>query len=339
MIQRKITFNEELHRYTDEYNIVYTSATQLIGKVEPEYNSEFWAVYRVLDQFNYKPRPYLSSNMIEISFNGQRQRFPVSAFVNGLLPVSKEVFQVKQDWEDIKDAACRWGTTKHMFLEDNLNKILNTGKYSIDAIKENTEKSGFAFKVTNLKELSESPLKYAYPLIYRQICNYINEGWTLFSEKRVYDAEYQIAGTIDLLLVKNGECFIIDWKTNRKQLKFTAGYYEKVWNAERTEKYETDKWKPTKDTMLFPLNTVPHCKGSTYILQLSLYHYLCFRWGLKPVSTLLVHIRPQVDKYGKILLDKNGDRLEHEPEFYQLPIWKKEIRLLVDWHKHQQNNS
>ena len=91
MITRKITFNEEFHKYTDENNIIYTSATQLIGKVTPTYNTEFWAIYRVLDKLHYKPRPFLESNMIEILFNGKRQKFPIKAFVNGLLPVNKRI--------------------------------------------------------------------------------------------------------------------------------------------------------------------------------------------------------------------------------------------------------
>ncbi len=333
MIKKKIFFNEELHKYTDEDNKVYTSVTQLIGKVEPKYDEEFWAIYRVIEQKGYKPRPFLEQRIIEITWQGKRQKFFLDAFINGLLPIKKEAFQVKKDWEDIKNAACRWGTTKHEFLEDSLNKILDTGTYSIDAIKRNVETEGFAFKVTNRKELEESPLRFAYPLIYRQICKYIDEGWTLFSEKRVYDAEYLIAGTIDLLLVKNGECFIIDWKTNRKPLKFISGYYKKEWNEDRTEKYETTEWVDRDDRLLFPLNRVLACKGSTYILQLSLYHYLCFRWGLKPKGTLLVHIRPKLDNRGKIILDEKGDRVEEEPEFYTLPIWKEEVRLLVEWHK------
>jgi len=335
MIKKHISFNEALHRYTDEDNKVYTSVTTLIGMVEPKYDEEFWAIYRVVEQKGYKPRPFLNERIIEIMWEGRRKKFFLSAFLNGLLPVNKEAFQVKKDWEDIKDAACRWGTTKHAFLEDSLNKILNTGKYSIDAIKENTEHKGFAFKVTNRTELAESPLRFAYPLIYRQICKYIDEGWTLFSEKRVYDAEYQIAGTIDLLLVKDGCCFIIDWKTNRKPLKFISGYYKKVWNHDRTEKIETKDWVDTTDKMLYPLINVPHCKGSTYILQLSLYHYLCFRWGLKPVGTLLVHIRPKLDASGKPMLDAAGDRIEEEPEFYELPIWRNEVKLLAEWHKMQ----
>ena len=333
MEKRTIIFNEAEHSYTDEYKIKYTSVTQLIHKVEKPYDSEYWSVYRSLEQAGYKIRPFPEERKIEVLYNGKRQKFDLAVYLNGLLPVNIEAVEVRQDWEDIKDTACRWGTTKHEYLEGNLNKIANTTKYSIDTIKENTYKHGFAFKVTNEQELEQSPLRHSYPSIYREILRFIKDGWTLFSEKRVYDAYYQIAGTIDVLLVKDGMCYIVDWKTNRKQLKFESGYYRKVWNADRTKKIETDEWIKRDDRLMYPLANVPACPGSIYTLQLSSYHFLCHRWGLKPVGTMLVHIRPRVNKDGEILLDAKGDRLEYEPEIYELPIWYNETKLLFDWHK------
>lgn len=339
MIKKHIKFDEALHKYTDEDNIVYTSVTTLIGRVEPKYDSEFWAVYRVLDRENWKPRPFLEERKIEVLYGKTRVKFSIEMIMNGALPVKIEHEAVLSDWEDIKDTACRWGTSKHAFLEDSLNKITDTTKITIDVIKKNTEQHGYAFKVTNKKELDNSPLKFAYPSIYREILKYIDQGWTLFSEKRVYDAEYRVAGTIDLLLVKDGMCFIIDWKTNREKLKFEPGYYKKEWNANRTKKVKTTEWVSTKDKLNYPLQSVAHCKGNTYIMQLSSYHYLCFRWGLKPLGTLLVHIRPKCDAEGEILLEHNGERIEHEPEFYTLPIWKNEVKLLFQWHKNQWENN
>lgn len=336
MEKRVIKFDVDAHRYSDEYGKVYTSVTQLIGKVEPKYDEEYWSIYRTLDQRGFNPRPFVETRMIEILFHGKRRKFLIPDLIKNL-PVNEWRSVVVNDWEAIKVEACRWGTTKHEFLEDNLNKILNTTSVTVDMIKRNTEEFGYAFKVTNRKELEESPLKFAYPSIYREICKYIEDGWTLFSEKRVYSASYQIAGTIDLLLVKNGECFIIDWKTNREPLKFAPGYYKKVWNADKTKKIKTNEWVDTKDTLLYPLKSVSYCKGSIYTLQLSSYHYLCYMWGLRPIGTLLVHIRPKLDSQGEILLDTNGDRIEEEPEFYKLPIWRKETQILFQWHKAQVN--
>lgn len=333
MEKRTIVFNEAEHSYTDEFKVKYTSVTQLIHKVQKPFDTDYWAVYRVLDQGMFKPRGNPDTRIIEIDLNGKRQKFTVDMYLKGILPVKIKMEKVVNEWEDIKDTACRWGTTKHEYLEDSLNKIVDTSYISVDKIKENTSKFGYSFKVTNEYELEHSPLRFSYPSIYREIKKFINDGWTLFSEKRVYDAYYQVAGTIDVLLVKDGMCYIIDWKTNRKLLRFESGYNPKVWNADRSKKIETSEWKRTNDKLMYPLQNVPDCAGSIYTLQLSSYHFLCHRWGLKPVGTLLVHIRPRVDKEGTILLDAQGDRLEYEPEMYELPIWKNETRLLFDWHK------
>lgn len=338
MEKRQISFNEALHRYTDEYNLVYTSVTTLIGQVEPKYDEEFWAMYRILDQAGYKLRPLLEDRLIMVNYQGVWRKYTIAALQLGIIPTAITTKQVKGEWTATKEEACEWGTNKHSFLEVCINKITDTTQYTIDSIKSTTESQGFAFKVTNLKELEESPLRVAYPTIYKRLVYFINQGWIIYAEKRVYSAKHRIAGTIDLLLVRNGECFIIDWKTNRKMLKFEAGYYQKEWLPDRSKKIETDKWVPKKDTLLSPLERVSHCKGSIYTLQLSAYHYLCYLWGLTPVGTLLVHIRPRCDDKGVILLDSKGDRLEHAPEFYDIPIWKSEIKDLFNWHKNKLTN-
>ena len=90
MEKRIITFDEGLHKYSDEYGKVYTSVTQLIHKVAPTYDTEFWAMYRALDQAGYKPRPFPEVRVIEVLYNGKRQRFELSSLLNGILPVNKE---------------------------------------------------------------------------------------------------------------------------------------------------------------------------------------------------------------------------------------------------------
>ena len=43
---RQISFNEELHRYTDEYSSEYKSVTTVIHDYVPEFDKEYWSKYK-----------------------------------------------------------------------------------------------------------------------------------------------------------------------------------------------------------------------------------------------------------------------------------------------------
>jgi hypothetical protein len=149
----------------------------------------------------------------------------------------------------------------------------------------------------------------------------------------VYNPDYLIAGTIDLLFVKGKHIYIMDWKTNRKELKFKAGYYKKEWNANRSKKIETDIFIPTNDKLLHPLSHLPACKGIIYTLQISLYLYLCELWGYEYAGSVLCQIRPKVDDNKEVIYLPDGDYEEHEPTFFNLAYMRNEIQTLLNWHK------
>ena len=69
METQNITFDPVPHTYTDEHGKPYISVTTLIGKVVPEYDTEFWTIYRALDQVpSYKPKPSPETREITITY-------------------------------------------------------------------------------------------------------------------------------------------------------------------------------------------------------------------------------------------------------------------------------
>jgi len=328
---RQIRFDEPTHKYTDEHGYNYTSVTTLIGQIEPEFKTTYWAVYRALDKGGYRPRPFIETDEIEILYNNMRRKFPLAFFVNDIIPVSSMSNDVLAAWETIKNDACIWGTSRHLFLENCLNAISDTSDVKFHTLKETSTQS-YGAKITNLVELENSPLKDVYPFIYNQLKKYVLNGWIIYAEKRVYHHHYRIAGTIDVLLVKDGLFMILDWKTNKEKLKFVEGYYKKVWNRERTLKIKTDEFVATNKGFNYPLSHLPHCKGEIYTMQLSLYALLCETWGLKCHGIILCHFRPILDAVGNPVVDEQGNRVEHAPEVYSLPYRRNDCQLLLDWH-------
>jgi ATP-dependent exoDNAse (exonuclease V) beta subunit len=252
---RSIKFNEELHRYTDEENLVYTSVTTVIGKYHKQFDEKFWANKKAEDTSIYNPYRGMSED------------------------------QIKQQWKEGREFSCEKGNKTHKLLEDSINA--SNGKANFDFEKKLKIGMGSGVIVinkTNLHILANTPLATKYPKIYAFLRKYIEDGWTLYAEKRIYWWEFLIAGTIDCLLLKGNFFMIVDWKTNKKKLEFRSGYYKKH------NGIETSQWVQTNETFFPPLTNIPYCKGNTYTLQLSLYAYLLELWGYKCVGLTLFHI-------------------------------------------------
>lgn len=274
MIKRTITFNEALHSYTDEDNNPYTSVTQIIGKYEPPFDADYWSKKKA-----------------------KELNVPVSVIL--------------QNWKDINKYACDKGNAVHKGLEDSINdSIIPVMKDDTSpAIKGLLTTVGIPLNtkgITNvdLDVFAQSKLAKLYPEIFEYLKKHILAGCTLYVEKRVYWYEYLVAGTIDCLLVKGKQFMIVDWKTNKDELKFESGYYKKV------NGIKTDTWVPTSDKMLKPINYLPKCKGTIYTIQLSLYAHILELWGMQCIGLVLFHIRDtQRPKAYTIKYDKASSEL------------------------------
>lgn len=337
---RTIVFDAIEHKYADEYRIPYTSTTQCIGKYESEFDVEYWTMYRALDKDGYRPRPIQvgkDDGVIEILFAGKRQEFSLQSLYAGVVHLTTDPLSIMAEWGLIKDEACIWGSNKHSYLEDCILAFSNTASVGFNDIIGERQKPKFAnfdagFVIHNQSELDISPLKHTYPSIYHYFVKVLNAGWTIYVEVRLYTAEYRIAGTADILLVKGKEFFVLDWKTNKKEMKFEAGYYKKEWLPDRSRKVETDQWVPTNDRFKAPLSHLPYAKGVGYTLQLSTYAFMVEQWGLKCVGLMLCHIKPVVLKDGTIVKDENGMRVEEPPRWYQLNYLKQDVELMLSHH-------
>lgn len=274
-LKRTITFDEPSHTYKDEFGIQYTSVTTLIGKYEPKFNSDYWATKKALE-----------------------------------LNLTKE--QVLKNWKDITDFACNKGNEVHKLLEDSINESNSNALLNLDSpsfsnyYKQLNISSGCE---VDIKLLGSSPLAIKYPTIFLTLLDYVeNHGCKIYAEKRIYWADYQIAGTIDCLLVRGKEFIIVDWKTNKDDLKFESGYYKKELGI------KTNIWVSKDERMLSPISNIQKCKGNTYTLQLSLYATLLELWGMKCMGLLLYHI-------------KDNDK----PKLYNIAYWRTDCqKLLID---------
>lgn len=90
-------------------------------------------------------------------------------------------------------------------------------------------------------------------------------------EVRIFDTDYLVAGTVDLIIYnEDGTVKLADWKTNQEI---------------KTEPYKGQK-------MLEPIDSVPDCNFFHYALQLSIYKILIEKnLGLDVGSLELIHLK------------------------------------------------
>jgi hypothetical protein len=292
--ERKIFFNEELHKYTDEYNNVYTSVTQLIGKFEPVFDIDKWSKYKAKER-----------------------------------GVSQETILL--EWKHTNKVSIDVGNNTHKHLEDSIRLLYTVKEPTINQISEEviTEKS-YKYRVASVDQLNSLGLKDEYPQVYWDLVLHINNGWVIYAEKRVYNPFYFIAGTIDCFLVRGNEFKILDWKTNKKDLKFESGYYKKEWQVIDgvRMKVETNTFVRTKEYLAYPLNNVQHCKGNGYTLQLSTYAYLVEQFGLRCVGLTIYHIK------STDVLAKKSNKISSVPVKKHIIQYKKEdVFRMLEHHR------
>lgn len=301
-----IGFNEEEHRYYDDKGTNFTSVTTLIGKYKPKYDQEFWSMFTALKEHNLyvKPEPL-------------KQIIYINGIANTLKQLTKDYLysswqkEVLIKWEIKNKEACIRGNIIHNKLEDNINKSKND-------IKGNT--NSFILPTGNKviktqHELDATNLKEDFNFVYNRLSGYLDRGFSIFAEKRVFLMLFElfgIAGMIDCPLFYDKYFAILDWKTNEKELRDTAGYYKKIKIDGKWIK--TNTWVETDEVFLEPLSHLSVSKLNEYALQLSLYAYILEQWGY-------------------ILLD-NGLEIIHypitnEPKLIKVPYLKKEIQLLL----------
>ena len=96
-----------------------------------------------------------------------------------------------------------------------------------------------------------------------------------YTEIKLYSNQYQLAGTVDLLVHNpdTDEWIMADWKTNAK--------------------IDTSSWGGKKG-IHYATRLLDDCKLNKYALQMSLYQYLLeSEYGIKIKNRYLVHLRPQ----------------------------------------------
>ena len=266
--KRVLYFNEKLHKYTDDMKNPYTSMTTIIDKYYKHFDTD--GVARACERIGRNPR-----HPKYLKYKG------------------KSAAQIKAGWKDISDTALDQGNEKHDYLETSVktaNGYLKTASgifvndriYTVDDIVD----PEFDVGLINAEWLRKTGMANRYPEIYMAIITLMKAGYRIYAEVGVYNATYLVSGLIDLIAIKGDRFIIIDWKTNKADIRFESGYYEKDMAGNLT-----DVFIHKNDYMFAPLHMLPDSVGNHYNLQVSGYTLLVEQFGVKSLGNIIYQIR------------------------------------------------
>lgn len=298
----QVTLEPITHTYTDNYNNKYVSCSNLLERAKEPFDKLYWGIYKGLEAIGERPIP----------ISPRSRQFKINNNIYNLNEVKKE-FKVVPDltkvihssWDEDTEIACNRGSITHDEIE-----------YSINDLLKSLERMTYKEELTNDDYRNVDLLKTKYYKIYKHIYPYIKLGWRIYTEHIVFKYEWRLAGMIDLLLVKDNEFMIFDWKTNKDEMMFSAGYYKKEWVDD--VKVKTDKFVQTFKKLQYPADYLEECKGSIYTMQLNVYAILFYYLTGKICKNLsLCHIR-----------DNNPDDIK----WYYIRILSKPTLKFIKYH-------
>jgi len=267
-----IYFDERLHKYTDDRGNTYTSVTTIISKYYEEFDTD--GVSKACERI------------------GKNPAHPKYSIYKGMTAE-----MIKNKWGKIKDTALDNGNKKHDYLEDTIKKATHYRTIEgTDLIQDRL----FTIEDVGTDEFGEvdimwfvtSGISFRYPQIYEAIITLHNAGFKFYAEVGVYNTALLISGKIDLIAVKGKEFIIIDWKTNKDDIKYESGYFEKDLNGKATTLFIQ-----TRKYMKFPIHFLADSTGVHYNLQVSGYAWLLEQFGYINLGNIIYQIREDQEGY------------------------------------------
>jgi len=261
-----IYFDERLHKYTDDRGNTYSSVTTVISNYYEKFEEDKIA---------------LACERI-----GRNPNHPKYNKYKG-----KTAAEIKASWKDTSVTALINGSKKHDYLEDIIKRstgyrTMEGTDFILDRLFTIDDIINDQYGEIDISWFVSTGIAFRYPDIYAAVTTLHSNGFKFYSEIGVYNVDILISGKIDLLAVKDKSFIIVDWKTNKADIKFESGYFEKDMEGNLT-----DSFIYTNKYLKYPLHFLADSTGNHYNLQVSGYAWLLEQFGFTNLGNIIYQIR------------------------------------------------
>ena len=302
----RLVFEPEAHKYNDTFGNDYISTTTILGKYKPAFDRSYWLKKKSKE-----------------------------------LGVSQKV--LANQWQTITDEACARGSVTHDAIENGVRgasmfksavRHLNATRGEMITVADipNIHMNVRPLCLQDFKEATENK----YEDIYKVFQYYIDRDYKIYAELGTFLIDYLVSGMIDILIVREDQFVIGDWKTNRGGLKFESGYYKK--DKKQSPAQHTNEWVSKKEFLNPPLGHLMNCNGMLYNLQLSFYaKQVELILGIPNAGLWLCHIDSDfvLNEYGQPKRFPDGlyhikDNPVETTTFHKMTYLKKEVETILN---------
>lgn len=280
-----IHFDESTHTYRNDAGKIYVSGTTLIGKYKNPFDSDYWSKYKTIEALTteYKSAEIFKANSHLLN------KSTIDFYIKGLTSkygddkVSGTLSKILESWKHKKEIGCNRGTLVHLAKEEKT--YVDKGLQVFD-------------NFVDLQNEGRSTLE-------------LKDG--IYPELRLWNHEYEIAGTADIVIIEGKYFDIDDYKTNKKIV---------------TEAF-TNKRTGEEDNMLFPISHLGNCNFIHYCLQLNLYAWMLVQKGYILRNLRFTHLLTENETTTEIVGTK----------VYDVPNLQEEIKAILEHFKLNKNGN
>lgn len=261
-----ITFNDSLHKYTNDNNEIYTSVSNLVQQYSKPFNKDYWSKYKAYETILGPSTIKDSRRDLGVPIEDSSLFNYLEMFVSAD-DLQKEIDIILDKWNKTNKEAIDKGNAYHSYRE-NLAKEQG---YSVNPFTNQKFKTieSVAIELINGVEFRKPTYNNLQDL---------EDGF--HPELILWNDAAKIAGQSDMVYIETIDdkrvAYINDYKTNKK----------------------IDTYNPFKHKMLAPLNHLDECNFNHYRLQLSTYAWMLEEAGFKIQGLQISHLNtPYVFKY------------------------------------------
>lgn len=273
-----VSFNPEGHKYYNEKKQEYISATTFVGKFKKPFDTDYWSKYKAIERFIVSTRGEQDWK----SGKGKITKENIDLVIQklGSYKIHEIVGDIIIEWNDKKELGCERGTKIHLTKEVQTYKDKGINVFT---------------KFIELQELGRQKLELL-PGVYPELL--------------LWNDEYRIAGTSDIVIIYPDKYFSIDdYKSNKKI---------------DTNPYRNHKTGEV-DSMLHPIQHLGNCNYIHYCLQANVYAWMLISHGYKLRSMQFSHCIT-ANPSSEIILDT---------KIYSVPNFQNEIEEMARYYRNK----
>ncbi len=213
-----LLFEEHIHRYTNNENVIYPGVTTLLHRYEHLFDDNLGSTNSaikevIINKFGIEKFEILKKQCKEVGLNLLRkndnitfeEKREIIPFIYGHDYLHLKFNSICNKFPDLKDLIINTKTRLLNEWKETSNEAIRIGSLEHNIREEDIKKNGFIFEGTHYKYVEG-----------KNILNVTIDDVVVIPECLVWNHDRKLAGLADIFLFNKGTIYVLDYKTNEE---------------------------------------------------------------------------------------------------------------------------